>query len=95
MIIAFDKQLHVLTHPTSDRSFLADAISRVRTGGGTAIYDSIDEVIISRLKRTSGRLPFNTEMIRGKSSRDMCIVRTLVDDGLDSRVVNDALVPVG
>src|SRR4030095_15507633 len=41
--------------PTSDRSELRQAILRTRTGGGTRLYDAVDQVINQRLNRIPGR----------------------------------------
>lgn len=54
-VVAFDKQVVTLTPATSDRQVLADAIRRLRTGGGTALYDTIETVISSHLKAMPGR----------------------------------------
>jgi Ca-activated chloride channel family protein len=55
LIIAFDKQLSLLSTATGDRKVLSAAINRVQTGGGTAIYDAIDTPITAQLKRIPGR----------------------------------------
>jgi Ca-activated chloride channel family protein len=55
LIVAFDKQVNKLTEPTSDREVLADAVHRVKTGGGTALYDAVDKVINGYLSTISGR----------------------------------------
>jgi len=55
MIVAFDKGVYVLAEATSDRSVLASAISRARSGGGTSLYKAVDLVMGERLNRISGR----------------------------------------
>jgi Ca-activated chloride channel family protein len=55
LIVAFDKQFAVMTQATSDRKALADAIWRVKTGGGTALYDAMDTIINAPLKQIAGR----------------------------------------
>ncbi len=55
MIVVFDKQVVKLTDATSDRNLLTNAIRRVRTGGGTALYDVVDSVLNSHLKNIGGR----------------------------------------
>jgi Ca-activated chloride channel family protein len=55
LIISFDKQLSLLSTATGDRKVLSDAIKRVQTGGGTAIYDAIETTITAQLKRIPGR----------------------------------------
>lgn len=55
VIVAFDKQLVRLTEVTGNRKTLSTAIKRINTGGGTALYDSIDWVINTYLPAISGR----------------------------------------
>jgi Ca-activated chloride channel family protein len=54
LVMAFDKNVRVLTEPTNDRNTLRNAVSRTRTGGGTSLYDAVDSVI-TWLNRVSGR----------------------------------------
>lgn len=54
-IVAFDKQVVKLTEPTSDREVLSEAIRRVKTGGGTALYDTVETLVNSYLKQIGGR----------------------------------------
>lgn len=55
MVVSFDDQINVLTRPTNDRNELIRAIRRTRTGGGTRLYDAVDQVIKKHLKGISGR----------------------------------------
>lgn len=55
LIICFDKQVRVASETTSDRQKLRAAILQARAGGGTALYNTFDEVVNRRLKRISGR----------------------------------------
>ena len=55
LIIAFDKRFALLTEATSNRKVLSEAIRGVKTGGGTALYDSIDAIINAKLKQVPGR----------------------------------------
>ena len=55
LLIAFDRQLHVLAEATDNRSILNQAILGIQTGGGTSLYASLDEVIGRRLARVGGR----------------------------------------
>ncbi|MGQ0541607.1 MAG: VWA domain-containing protein [Blastocatellia bacterium] len=55
LIVVFDRQVLKLTEATIDRKVLITAIQRVRTGGGTNLYDAIETVIGSYLKQISGR----------------------------------------
>jgi len=54
-IIAFDKQFTQMTEVTGDRKVLSDGINRVKSGGGTAVYDTIATIISSQRKQISGR----------------------------------------
>jgi Ca-activated chloride channel family protein len=55
MLVAFDKNVSVLSEATGDRRVLFEAISRARSGGGTSFYDALEETISRRLSRFSGR----------------------------------------
>lgn len=55
MIIAFDDRIRVLAQFTNDRNELRSAIRRTRTGGGTRLYDALDEVINQHFSRVQGR----------------------------------------
>jgi VWFA-related protein len=55
MIVSFDDKINVLTKPTDDRDELIRAIRRTRTGGGTRLYDAVDQVIKQHLKGITGR----------------------------------------
>jgi VWFA-related protein len=54
-IVAFDKRVMKLTEATNHRQVLSEAIRRVRTGGGTALYDTVETLINSYLKQIGGR----------------------------------------
>ena len=55
MVISFDDQINVLTEPTSDTDKLIKAIRRTHTGGGTRLYDAVDQVMNKHLKGITGR----------------------------------------
>lgn len=55
MIVSFDKQFSLLSAATGDRKVLSDAINRVQTGGGTAIYDAVDTTLNDLLTKIPGR----------------------------------------
>ena len=55
VIVAFDKRIFRMNEPTSDRRVLTEAVRRVKTGGGTALYDAITSVISGKQGRTSER----------------------------------------
>lgn len=55
MVMSFDDQIRVLSEATSDREALTRAIRRARNGGGTRLYDAVDEVLKQKLSLISGR----------------------------------------
>jgi len=55
MIMSFDDQIRTLCEPTSDRDTLIQAIRRTRTGGGTRLYDAVEQVVQQKLKSITGR----------------------------------------
>jgi Ca-activated chloride channel family protein len=55
LVIAFDRNVNVLTEPTTDRARVAAAIRRTRTGGGTSLYDVVAAAAGERLRRVAGR----------------------------------------
>jgi Ca-activated chloride channel family protein len=54
MVVSFDDDIKILTSPTSNRADLLAAIRRTRTGGGTRLYDAVDQVM-QRLKSVTDR----------------------------------------
>jgi Ca-activated chloride channel homolog len=55
MVVSFDDSINVLSEPTNDFDKLTKAIRRTRTGGGTRLFDAVDQVINKHLKRITGR----------------------------------------
>jgi Ca-activated chloride channel family protein len=55
LIVCFDRQIREASEITSDRQKLRATIMRASTGGGTALYNTLDEVLSQRLKKISGR----------------------------------------
>ena len=55
MVISFDDRIDVQCKPTNDREELTRAIRRTRTGGGTRLYDAVDEVIKKHFRGITGR----------------------------------------
>jgi Ca-activated chloride channel family protein len=55
LVISFDRRVVRLTGATGDRRTLADAIRRVRPGGGTALYDALEGALREHLKAAPGR----------------------------------------
>jgi Ca-activated chloride channel family protein len=55
MVISFDDRIRVLTKPTTDRDLIERGIRKSSTGGGTRLYDTVEEVFQKHLPRISGR----------------------------------------
>ena len=55
MVVVFDKNVQVLVESTSDRYVVRRAINALHMGGGTSLYEALNEVIGKRLARVSGR----------------------------------------
>jgi Ca-activated chloride channel family protein len=55
IVVVFDKNVQVLVESTSDRYVVRRAINALHTGGGTSLYEALNEVIAKRLARISGR----------------------------------------
>lgn len=54
LVVGFDQRF-VRTELTNDRTLLSSAISRMKVGGGTALYDAVDKTINETLKQIPGR----------------------------------------
>ncbi|HJU54944.1 MAG TPA: VWA domain-containing protein, partial [Pyrinomonadaceae bacterium] len=55
MVISFDVSIDVLCKPTNDRDELIKAIRRTHAGGGTRLYDAVDQIIKKHFRGISGR----------------------------------------
>ena len=55
MIVAFDRNVTILSEPASDRTVVTESIYGARTGGGTSLYNALDVVMKQRLSRIAGR----------------------------------------
>ena len=55
MVMAFDDSIDVLCKPTTDRAVITKAIRRSRTGGGTRLYDAVEDVLKKHLRTIPGR----------------------------------------
>lgn len=55
MVMSFDDSIRTLCEPTSDRGTLVRAVRQLRNGGGTRLYDAVDEVVRRKLKSITGR----------------------------------------
>src|SRR6202011_2656933 len=56
MVVSFDDKIRFLTdQPTNDHEAMRRAIMHTRTGGGTRLYDAVDQVINQHLNHIQGR----------------------------------------
>ena len=55
MVIAFDRQVRVMTEPTNDRKALFTAIYKSQFGSGTSLYEAVDAAIGLDFVQTPGR----------------------------------------
>jgi VWFA-related protein len=55
MVMSFDDRIDVLCKATSDRAEITRASRRTRTGGGTRLYDAVDDILKKQLATITGR----------------------------------------
>lgn len=55
MVMSFDDRIEVMCKATSDREEIRRAIRRTRTGGGTRLYDAVENILTKQLKTIPGR----------------------------------------
>ncbi len=55
MVMSFDDRIQVHCKATTDRKAIEKAIRRTRTGGGTRLYDAVDDILKKQLKTIEGR----------------------------------------
>jgi VWFA-related protein len=55
MVMSFDDRIEVQCRATTDRDVIYKAIRHTRTGGGTRLYDAIDEILKKQLATIPGR----------------------------------------
>ena len=55
MVMSFDDRIQVQCKATNDREEIRKAIRRTRTGGGTRLYDAVDDILKKQLATMSGR----------------------------------------
>ncbi len=55
LIVSFDREVYVLSAPTSDRQILQQAIKKTKIGFGTSLFEAVDLVINEKLKKIGGR----------------------------------------
>jgi Ca-activated chloride channel homolog len=55
LVVSFSDKIKILSRPTNDRKVLRSAIRRTERGGGTRLFDAVDQVINKELKGVEGR----------------------------------------
>lgn len=55
MVMSFDDRIDVECRATNDRDEITKAIRHTRTGGGTRLYDAVDDILRKQLKTLPGR----------------------------------------
>jgi Ca-activated chloride channel homolog len=55
MVMSFDDRIQVQCKATTDRDVIRKAIRHTRTGGGTRLYDAVDEILRKQLNTIEGR----------------------------------------
>jgi VWFA-related protein len=55
MVMSFDDRIQVQCKATTDRNVIEKAIRRTRTGGGTRLYDAVDDILRKHLQTIPGR----------------------------------------
>jgi Ca-activated chloride channel homolog len=55
MVLSFNEKIRVLAQPTNDRNRLRRALFEIEAGGGTRLYDVVDEVINQHFNHVEGR----------------------------------------
>jgi Ca-activated chloride channel homolog len=55
MVMSFDDRIEVQCKATTDREEIRRAIRRTRTGGGTRLYDAVDDILKRQLATIPGR----------------------------------------
>jgi VWFA-related protein len=55
MVMSFDDRIQVQCKATTDREEIRKAIRRTRTGGGTRLYDAVEDILKKQLATIAGR----------------------------------------
>ena len=55
MVMSFDDRIKVECKATTDRDVITKAIRRTRTGGGTRLYDAVEDILKKQLQTIPGR----------------------------------------
>jgi len=89
MVVSFDDKIRFLVDPpTNDRATLREAIMRTRTGGGTRLYDAMDQVINQHLTQIKGR----KAIVLFTDGVDTTSRKARLDDNLRDAEELDALI---
>lgn len=89
MVVSFDDKIRFLIDPpTNDRVALREAIMRTRTGGGTRLYDAVDQVINQHLNQIKGR----KAIVLFTDGVDTTSRKARLDDNLRDAEELDALI---
>src|ERR1044072_3664882 len=55
MVMSFDDRIQVQCKATTDRDVIQKAIRHTHTGGGTRLYDAVDDILRKQLQTITGR----------------------------------------
>ncbi len=55
MVMSFDDRIQVQCKATTDRDVIEKAIRHTHTGGGTRLYDAVDDILRKQLQTIAGR----------------------------------------
>jgi Ca-activated chloride channel homolog len=55
MVMSFDDRIDVECKATTDRNTITKAIRHTRTGGGTRLYDAVEDILTKHLRTITGR----------------------------------------
>src|SRR6185295_13872340 len=55
MVMSFDDRIQVQCKATTDRDVIQKAIRHTHTGGGTRLYDAVDDILRKQLQTIAGR----------------------------------------
>lgn len=88
MIVSFDRGVNYHTDFTNNRRILEAAISNVRIGSGTSVYDAVYDSVARKLNRVEGR----KALILLSDGEDTTSRRATYDDAIDIVTESDVLV---
>jgi Ca-activated chloride channel family protein len=86
MVISFDSGVHTLLEYSSDKAALEAAIRKIRFGGGTSLYDAVDESLTRKLRKIEGKkaVVLFTDGVDTTSRRSY---QSTVEDAVESEAV--------